>query len=133
MTLNEKMQTMIGWCSSCGVQVMDLTKKGAKRFLPNYREHYVELSDRTLMRVGVCEDCRSSLTSGPNVAKTADKILKNHKTYWKFNGRRESAYKDLKIEDPNTDELKFRRNRQLRKHQEEEAKQKKDLDKKIKK
>ena len=119
---------MIGWCSSCGVQVMDLTKKGAKRFLPNYKEHYVELSDHTLMRIGICEDCRANLTSGPDVLKTAAKILKNHKTYWKFVGLGKK-YQDLKVEDPNTDEGKFRRNRVLRKHQEEELKHETDINK----
>ena len=98
-TLAEKMETMTGYCSSCGAEVIDLV---AKKFLPNYTTHIVELSDGTIMKVGVCTACKLKLTSGKNVQKTADAILNNHKTYWSDKKARPRNFKDLMITDPNT-------------------------------
>lgn len=90
---------------------MDLTKRGQSRLLSNYRDHIVELSNGTLMRVGVCQNCKELLVSGKIVKKTADNILKRHKDYWATDEHAPRGFEDFEIIDPNTDEEKFAKKR----------------------
>lgn len=71
---------MLGFCSSCGVKIISLGR--TPKFLENYKEHYISLSNGTLMKIGVCDMCRVELVSGDSM-KMAKKILKNHKEYWR--------------------------------------------------
>lgn len=109
---------MLGFCSACGERIITLGKK--PRFLDNYREHFIELSNKTIMKVGVCADCRVSLVAGDAKGK-ADLILANHKEYWanrtkktkKTTGRTTKMiprfFEDLTVENPNTTPRDFRR------------------------
>lgn len=114
-TLTEKMKTMVGYCSSCGVEIIDLE---AKKFLPNYANHIIELSNGTLMQVGVCVDCKLKLVSGNKVQKTADDILKNHKIYWKDSKDKPKDNETLTVVDPNSDSYKFHQKKILKEHEE---------------
>ena len=99
-------ETLVGVCTACGTEIMDLTiKKKKQRRLENYREHIVELSNNTLMRVAICEKCKVKLVSGKDVQATADLILENHKFYWDL--KKQKWHKELKIEDPNTSKEKY--------------------------
>lgn len=123
-TLNEKMKTMTGYCSACGAQIIDLS--GVRpRLLPNYREHIIELSNETMMRVGVCVTCKGKLVSGSKVKTTANAILANHRIYWGVQKRRPKNFDKLTVSDPNTDEKKFNRARKERRHAEALKKSKK--------
>jgi hypothetical protein len=96
---------------------MDLTRKGQERFLVNYRDHVLEISNGTLMRVGVCQNCKELLVAGKKVKKTAEDILENCKAFWR--GSDEYAphgFEMFEVIDPNTDEDKFalkRKNKNL--------------------
>ena len=90
---------------------MDLTLRGQKRLLGNYRDHIVELSNGTLMRVGVCVNCKALLVAGSKVEDTADNILKNHKEYWNNDPYAPKGYKSLIITDSNSTEEKFMQKR----------------------
>ena len=98
---------MLGKCSNCKTQIMDLELRGRKRLLDNYRDHIVELSNGTLMRVGVCVNCKALLVAGLKVKDTADNILKNHKDYWEKDSHAPDGFKSLIITDSNTSEDKF--------------------------
>lgn len=102
---------MLGKCSNCKTQIMDLELRGQKRLLTNYRDHIVELSNGTLMRVGVCVNCKALLVAGLKVKETADNILKNHKAYWEGDQYAPKGYKSLIIIDPNSTEAKFMQKR----------------------
>lgn len=113
---------------------MDLTKRGRDKLLPNYADHIIELSNGTIMRVGVCSDCKLLLVSGDQVQVTADNILQNHIEYWDSLNEDDSEvavlqsdktpvkmgvsedlgqktipndYQDFTVVDPNTDEISF--------------------------
>ena len=109
------MKTMIGYCSSCGDQVLDLSGPRPV-MLPNFREHTIMLSDWSMMRVGVCDVCKEKLISGQNIGKTADKILKNHKTYWRGKQSGPIGFEDMTVADPDTDTTKYRRDRAMKIH-----------------
>jgi len=102
---------MLGKCSNCKTQIMDLELRGRKRLLDNYRDHIVEISNGTLMRVGVCVNCKILLVAGTKVKETADNILKNHKEYWEVDKYAPKGFKDLFIADPNSTEDKFMKKR----------------------
>jgi len=102
---------MLGKCSNCKTQIMDLELRGQKRLLTNYRDHIVELSNGTLMRVGVCVNCKALLVAGLKVKETADNILKNHKAYWDGDRYAPKGYKSLIIIDPNSTENKYMQKR----------------------
>jgi len=102
---------MLGKCSNCKTQIMDLELRGRKRLLDNYRDHIVELSNGTLMRVGVCVNCKILLVAGAKVKETADNILKNHKDYWENDQYAPKGFKDFIIVDPNSTEDKFMKKR----------------------
>ena len=75
---------MLGYCSACGAKIIEITiEKGKKkaRFLDNYKEHIIELSNNTIMRVAVCDKCKVELVAGKS-KKTANKIVENHIAYW---------------------------------------------------
>lgn len=110
-------ERMIGFCSACGAEVIDLKKDKRARFLPNYRDHLVELDNNSMMRVAVCEKCKIELASGKS-KKTADKILENHKTYWN-NHKAPQGFEKFKIVDSNTSKSKFFRKREKRQQEEE--------------
>jgi len=116
-TLEEKMKTVVGYCTSCGVEIIDLSLKKPK-LLKNYAEHEIELSNETIMPVGVCADCKLKLISGNEVQKIADKILSNHKTYWSGkNGKeRPKDWDKLTVTDPNTSYEKWYKKKILKNH-----------------
>jgi len=117
--LSEK---MIGRCSHCGVNIIELKQTKKKRITSDYCEHLLELSNKTLMRVAVCPNCKVLLVSGDKVLKTADKIIKNHIDYWNHHQRQAPGdYKELYVVDPNTSKSKFFRKRE-KAIQEEEIK-----------
>lgn len=87
----------------------------------NYRDHIIELSNGTLMRVGVCQNCKELLVAGKKVKATADNILKRHKDYWNTDEHAPKGYKLFSITDPNTDEDKFMVKRKQKFVAEEEA------------
>ena len=111
---------MTGYCTACGVEIMDLSEKGKARLLESYASHIVELSDGTLMQVGVCADCKLKLVSGENVKKTADKILDNHKTYWsgQDDKKRPIDYDKMTVTDPNTSPEKHFKKKAIKEHEE---------------
>lgn len=112
--LTEKMKTMVGYCTNCGIEVMDITRARGKKKLDNYREHTLEMSDGSLLTVAVCDECKSLLVSGKKVEETADRILKHHKIYWQENERddhgdgRPNRFDKLTVSDPNSDIIKNR-------------------------
>lgn len=116
---------MLGFCSNpdCNTQVMDLAKKGEGRFLTNYRDHWIELSNGTIMRVGVCVNCKAKLVSGSNVRKTAEKILQKHKAYWTTDPYAPKDFQSMEIVSPNTSEKGF-----MEKRMREEETEKTQLD-----
>lgn len=118
--MEEQKEKIIGNCSCClEVQILDSTKRGRAKFLPEYRDHYIELDNGQLMRVGVCTQCKSGLVQGKNVLKLAKKIWKNHQEFWdrnlpdfkERNPASQSTFKDWKIADPNTSVEKHRKKR----------------------
>ncbi len=104
---------MIGICSNCDTQVMDLNRRGQDRFLLNYRDHIVELSNNTLMRVGVCVNCKKLLEDEKTAQETSDNILRKHKEYWNSDEYAPIGFEDFTIIDPNTNEEKFAEKRKL--------------------
>lgn len=86
---------------------MDLSLRGPKRLLTNYRDHWVELSNGTIMRVGVCVNCKESLVSGEKVREVADGILKKHKEYWADDPRSPESLQNVSIVDANGNEKSF--------------------------
>lgn len=101
---------LLGHCTACGEEVIDLSKKDKRasaKFLLNYREHTIMLSNDTLMRVSVCVKCKAQLTSG-DATGTAKKIVENHIKYWK-NHIKEApvGYAKYKCIHPNMDFASF--------------------------
>lgn len=95
-----------GFCALCQeVRIMEAVEGGGVQTLPNYCEHFVELSNGSIMRIGICEDCRPRLISGKNVLQNAKKILDLHKEFWRSENPH-GNFDDLDIADPNTDEQK---------------------------
>lgn len=97
---------MIGYCSACGASVIvfDKTKKKASaKFAPDFREHYIELSNKTLMRIGLCADCKVYMVSGADIDKKAKDIIKNHIAFWKENSKdAPDNFSKLTVVNPNT-------------------------------
>ena len=118
-TLAEKMKTMVGYCSCCGIEIMDLSVKGRARLLPNFCENELELSDGTIMPVGVCTGCKAKLVSGSEVQKTADVILANHKIYWSGKEKKERPqdFENFTVIDPNSDFNKWKQKKILKDHE----------------
>jgi hypothetical protein len=121
---------MLGYCSACGVKVIEVKKDGKKasaKFMTNFKEQIIELSNKTIMRVGVCDKCKEKMVSGKDPLEVAQKIIDNHIEYWK-NHKREAprGYEDLKATHPNTDLRQFLRRR-------EKAMQEKELNKLVNK
>ena len=109
-SLSEK---MIGRCSHCGMNIIELKAEKKKRITSDYVEHLLELSNKTLMRVAVCPNCKALLVSGDKVSETADKIMQNHIYYWDFHQKqRPEDYKSLFVTDPNTSKSKYFRKRE---------------------
>ncbi len=109
---------------------MDLTQKGAKRFMTNYRDHEIEVGDAdgrplSIMRVAVCVNCKALLTSGKKVQDTADAILKKHKDYWREHPEEFSEstgqvfdFETFTVTDPNTDLAKHKKKKEEYKNRE---------------
>jgi hypothetical protein len=91
---------------------MDFNKRGHDRIMTNYRDHIVGLSNGTIMRVGVCENCKELLVSGEDVLKTAKNILKKQKKYWDSDDHAPIGYESFEITDPNTNEEKHAEEKQ---------------------
>lgn len=103
-----------GKCSNClEVDILDYTKKGKERIMPEYREHVMELSNggsNSLMSVGVCTACKIKLVQGEDSMATAENILKNHVEYWKANASEKEMPPEegvFSVVDPNSSEEKF--------------------------
>lgn len=117
---------------------MDMTQKGVKRFMTNYRDHELEIGDKdgrplSIMRVAVCVNCKALLTAGGKVQATADTILKNHKEYWNqhpeefsSSGGQTFDFETFTVSDPSTDFSKHRKSKDDFEQKERETKQKKD-------
>jgi hypothetical protein len=86
---------------------MDFTKKGRERLLSNFAEHFLELSNGTIMRVSVCSNCKLLLVAGTQVQKTADNILSKHKDYWQTDENAPQGFADFTVVDPNASEDKI--------------------------
>lgn len=118
---------MLGFCSSCGVKIISLGR--TPKFLENFKEHYISLSNGTLMKVGVCDVCRVELVSG-DAKKMAEKILENHKEYWKNRTKQvKFATRDipkfflkLEVKNPNTNPVDFIRKKEKDKREKQELK-----------
>lgn len=100
---------MLGYCSSCGAKIIEAKKVGLRkaslRKLLNYKEHIVELSNGTIMRVAVCDKCKTELVAGKS-QEIADKIIDNHIKYWdKVAVKKEipNDYKTITVVNSNTD------------------------------
>jgi len=107
---------MTGTCSSCGKEIL-VKVNGKFRKSLAYREHFLELSNGTIMRVGVCEDCKIKLVTGDKVDETAEKILDNHKIYWKEHSDTAPAkYDEITVTNPNTTPSQFIRSRNIDRH-----------------
>lgn len=129
-TLEDKMKTMSGYCCVCGDTIIVKTKK-PKDKLKDYRHHWIKLSNWTIMKIGICKQDKTKLTSGNKVQETADTALANHKIYWaEHAATAPEGYQSFTVLDPNTNLGKFKREVILKKHTEEVAKQEKDKAKK---
>lgn len=104
----------IGLCTACDTPILDLSKKGKARFLPNYREHEMELSNESLIRVVVCDECKDVLVSDtPEAMAMATGIIERHKVWWSENlseddERMPKFHERLAVIDSNSNLLKFR-------------------------
>lgn len=72
-------------CYSCNKQIIKIAEKeGIKKvkIKDNFREHFIELSNKTIMRVAVCKECKELLMTqaGKEIAET---ILSKNKTHWR--------------------------------------------------
>lgn len=111
------MKQMVGYCTNCGTEIMDITRPRGKKALPNYTEHTMELSDGSMLKVAVCTTCKPLLVSGSKVQETADRILRHHKIYWQqheideHGDGRPSRFDKLTVSDPGTNILKIRNKR----------------------
>jgi hypothetical protein len=117
---------MLGFCSSCGKSIIDLKKKGKKasaKFTEDYREHIIELSNFTIMRIAVCAECKEYLVSGAEVIKMAQKIVDNHILYWKNHKKgAPKNYDKIKVVNPNTTPRDFMRKKEKKRREEEVVK-----------
>lgn len=111
------MKRMVGYCTNCGTEIMDITRPRGKKALPNYAEHTMELSDGSMLKVAVCTTCKPLLVSGSKVEETANRILKHHKIYWEqhetddHGDGRPNRFDKLTVADPGTNALKIRTKR----------------------
>ena len=88
--------------------------------MTNYRDCTVELSDDTLMRIGVCQNCKALLDDEATAQATADHIMEKHIDFWaKFGGARTDKFRDLKIVDINITEERFEEKRKARTDEQE--------------
>lgn len=116
-SLTEKMKQMVGYCTNCGTEIMDITRPRGKKALPNYAEHTMELSDGSMLKVAVCTTCKPLLVSGSKVEETANRILRHHKIYWEqhetddHGDGRPNRFDKLTVADPGTNILKIRTKR----------------------
>ena len=97
---------MLGYCSACGEKIIEAKMQGKRkaslRKLPNYKEHIIELSNGTIMRIAICDKCKVELVAGKS-QKTAEKILDNHIAYWSTAKSKPTDYKNLSVVNSNTD------------------------------
>ena len=78
--------------------------------ISRYMKRIIEINDKHLMRVAVCDKCRIKLISGSKVQETADNILENHKKHWRKEKKgAPQGFKDFKVSDPNTNHQKHLR------------------------
>lgn len=115
---------MLGFCSSCGVKIISLGR--TPKFLKNYKEHYISLSNGTLIKVGVCDICRVELVSGDS-KKMAKKILENHKEYWRNRMKKTKRnipkfFEKLDVNHPNTNPRDFIRLLEKKRREKKELK-----------
>lgn len=102
---------------------MDLTQRGSKRIMTNYRDHWLELSSG-LMRVAVCVNCKAKLMSSAEGKQIAEQILEKHKDFWRSDINAPKGFEEFQIIDHNSSEEKY-----LRKRNEAEQRQIDELDK----
>lgn len=102
----------IGYCTGCDKQIFE---RVGSRLQPTdeYNEHEVELSNGTLMRVGVCGTCKPILLGNDeNGRALAEYILERHKMLWEAQTEQEltrpNFHRDLAIEDHNSSPEKVR-------------------------
>jgi len=106
-----------GSCCLCNENLIDWANNKLK---DNAFSHYLEISKKQMLVVLICTKCRSLLTAGNKVKKTADKILEMHKSFWKNNPKNApSNFEDFKVTDANCSDKKHRMN--MLKYKEEET------------
>lgn len=121
---------------------MDLTQKGLKRFMTNYRDHELEIGAEdgrplSIMRVAVCVNCKALLAAGDKVQVTADTILKHHQEYWRQHPEEFSTsngqsfdFEKFTVSDPSTDFSKHRQKKEEFRQKNEDIQRKKEQKKK---
>lgn len=107
-TLKEKMKTMVGFCSSCGDDIL-VSVNGKLKKKNNFEEHTIMLSDWSLMRVAVCTDCKKLLKKQARKQEIADTILTNHETFW-------DKKTGLTAENADAEITEFKREKALKQH-----------------
>lgn len=105
---------MAGHCPSCGADIYTIVNGRTKK-LPTYSEHILKLSNWTLMRVGVCADCKTELVAGKSML-TAKKIVANHKLYWRKAKKAPKNFENLDCMDSNSNPKKFLKERAMEIH-----------------
>lgn len=79
--------------------------------LPEYREHFIELSNASLLKVGVCTACHMTLISGVKASENAGKILEAYKRWLRGIQGQKSDFENLEIINPNASESDYQMNR----------------------
>lgn len=66
-----------GLCPFCKKRVIEELGVNKFKYSTDYREFWVLLSDNSRMKVGICENCRETLTTAK-----VDELMRVHATYW---------------------------------------------------
>lgn len=110
------------FCSLCeNIRIIGYDEDNRPYELPNYREHFMELSNGSLLKVGLDENCHIGLISGNKVKQNAEKMLESYKAWLRAIPGQPSDFEELEVVKPNTNELDFQMDR-IRKQNEEAAK-----------
>lgn len=104
------MQNMTGYCPGCGTRIMDVSGR-VPQLLENHHRHYIQLSNGTIMPVGVCTECKEKLVQS-GATETAEKILESHKIHWSNpDNTAPRGFEDFSVISPNRDVEDFKRER----------------------
>lgn len=96
------------FCSLCEkVRIIGFDENNKPFELPIYREHFIELSNGSLLKVGVDETCKISLVSGKKVRENAEKILEGYKEHLREIAGYRSDFESWNVTHPNTSKEDF--------------------------